>query len=88
MALTYPPSALLMAGAVLVHQRKYNTACDAISSLLPKSEVGNEAFWRAKDWLRPFIPDQFETRRGWWRDREPRVLGMLLASHMAASHLE
>ena len=79
-------SALLREAARIVHEGRARTGCDATSMLLPRDTAGDAAWWRAKWWLSFFLPPEgFETRYGWWRESEPRVLGMLMAAALAES---
>ncbi len=55
-----------------------------MSKLLPDDQEGAAAWWRAKKPLGLFVPlEGFETARGWWAEREPRVLAMLMAADIA-----
>lgn len=79
-----PSSVLLREAAKLVDAGRRETACYALSSLLPDDPEGAAAWWKAKEPLGLFLPlEGFETTRGWWRDREPRVLAMLMAADIA-----
>lgn len=78
-----PCNVLLYDAARLVHYGNARTLCEAMSAMLPRTPDGDDAWHEAKSYLLPMVPDSFETRGGWWRSRDERVIGALLACAMA-----